>query len=1015
MLVLALVVLGMTALQRLAVDLLPHLIYPEVRVRILDSGVPAKVMEDRVTRQLEEQLAITEDAISVQSRTTEGRSSVDLTFPYGKDIDLALRDASTRLDRAKRFLPDTIDAPVIYKRDPAQIAILEFIISSNERSTVELRSWTDYTFSKWFLNLPGVAAAEVGGGLVREIQILPDQGRLEGLGLKLDDLIGTLEEGNLEAPGGRLYLPQRELPTRTSARFTSIEQITALPISLPDGSTIRLDEVAQVVDSHEDERLRVRLNDRPGLKLSIQKQPGANTLDVAEMVHTRLDWLRSQQLIPEDIVIEAVSDQSIYVSQAVNNTVIAASSGALLAMIVVYLFLGSLRRTLIIGSVIPIAVSATFILMDVGGLTLNIMTLGGLTVGIGMLVDNTIVMLENIYRHQREGERWDEAGRHAAGEINSAIVASTSTNLAAILPFLFISGLIGLLFRELIFTISAAIFASLLVALTLVPSLAVRVPLGQISPLRKHIDTLIRALQLRYGNTLERVIASTGRRVFMVALFCSALFISLQGILGENQTFLPRLDDGNVNIHITGDSGITMTEMDQQVATIEALLNEQPEVVSIFSTVGGFIFGRSQYESSNRGSLVVQLTPRSQRDSNTDSWVAKMRKLVAKQQLPGIKVRIRTRGVRGIRISSGDDDISMRLQGPDLDRLDELAYQIVDQLQGVEGISNLSHSSEELRQELAVTIDRDRAATLGLSAKEISDAIQLAITGRIVTDYLEGDRSYDIRVRLPRSEISGIESLQQLLLYTNNGEQQAIHLREVAQIALVPAAAQIMRDNQQRIVEVSASLSGSATLGEVLQHIDSRLSELQLPEGYVIYEAGASETLKRGQTTTTMLLGLALFLVFVVMAVQYESLRNPLIILLAIPFTLIGVATGINALELPLSMPVWLGVIMLVGIVVNNAIVLVETIELLRQQGSLLLEAIVEAARIRLRPILMTTLTTIVGLLPLALGLGEGAEMLRPLAVCIVFGLSFSALVTLFLLPAIYHILHSDNEAAYQR
>jgi len=762
-----------------------------------------------------------------------------------------------------------------------------------------------------------------------------------------------------------------------------------------------------VVDTHEDERLRVRLNGRPGLKLSIQKQPGANTLEVGDVVKQRLTWLREQQLIPDDITIEAVSDQSLYVRHAVHNTVAAALSGALLAMLVVYLFLGSLRRTLIIGSVIPIAVAATFMLMDIGGLTLNIMTLGGLAVGIGMLVDNTIVMLENIYRHQRSGEAWDEAGRHAAGEINSAIVASTSTNLAAILPFLFISGMIGLLFRELIFTISAAIFASLLVALTLVPSLAVRVPVGKINPLRRGADSVIARLQHGYGKLLGGLIASLPRRLLLLALFCGGLFYAVQTLLGEDQSFLPQLDDGYVSVSISGDSGITLETMDQQVVAIEQLLQAQSEVVSIFTTAGGFIFGRSQFEASNRSSIVVQLTPRSERMEST-AWIGKMQNLIAKQQLAGIKVYLRSRGVRGIRLGQGDDDISLRIQGPELEQLDAIAIEMTERLRELPSLSNLTYSSEELRQELSITIDRERAASLGLTARSVADAVQLAINGRIITDFVEGDRSYDIRLRLPRSEIGGVESLRRLLI--DGSGERAIQLSEVAKIDLTPAPAQILRDNQQRIVEVTASLEGSTPLTTALAEIDQRLSEMSLPEGYVVYEAGATETLKQGQATTTLLLSLALFLVFVVMAVQYESLRNPLIILLAIPFTLIGVATGLEELQIPLSMPVWLGVIMLVGIVVNNAIVLVEAIELQRNEGVPLQAAIIAAAKIRLRPIIMTTLTTVVGLLPLAIGIGDGAEMLRPLAICIVFGLSFSALVTLLLLPAIYCLFHRDSE-----
>ena len=475
MLALTVVVLGLFSLQRLSIDLLPHIIYPEVRVRIVDPGVPAEIMEDQVTRQLEEQLAITEGAIQVQSTTSEGTSSVDLSFPYGMDIDLALRDASTRLDRAKRFLPDTIDPPVIYKRDPSQIPVMELVLSSSELDSVELRTWADYTFSRWFLTLPGVAAIEVGGGLEREIQILPDQEILASIGLSLTELSDIITRNNNDTAGGRLMSPSREISTRTRGRFQTVEELRDLPLWRADSGSIenvlRLRDVAEVLDLHEDERLRVRLDGRPGVKVSVQKLPLSNTVSVVDEVQHRLEQIREQNLLPADITVATVDDQSVYVRHALNNASLAATSGAILAMLVIYLFLGNLVRTLIIGTAIPLGILVTFIIMDINGLTLNIMTLGGLALGMGLLIDSTIVMLENITRHQHDSGSRDDNAITAAAEVNSPIVASTATNLAAILPFLFIGGFTGLLFKELIITITSAMLAALVVALTLVPAL----------------------------------------------------------------------------------------------------------------------------------------------------------------------------------------------------------------------------------------------------------------------------------------------------------------------------------------------------------------------------------------------------------------------------------------------------------------------------------------------------------------------------------------------------------------
>ena len=1002
MITLAVMVLGAFAFARLQVNLLPDIIYPEVRVRVLDSGVATEAMEDRVTRQLEEQLAITEDAIAVQSRTGEGSSSVDLSFPYGKDIDIALRDASTRLDRARRFLPETVDPPIIYKFDPSQLPVQEYVISSPLRDAVELRQWVDYVFAKWFLNLPGVAAAEVGGGLLREIQVLPDQQRLAGLGLSVEDLIDAIEAANRDEPAGRLRMESREVSGRTAGRIQRVEELAELPLALADGETIPLAEVAQVLDTHEEERLRVRLNGLPGIKLSLQKQPTANTVAVAEAVAGRLDWLHQQKLIPEDIEVTKVSDQAVYVRNALRNAGLAAASGALLAMGVVYLFLGSLRRTLIIGSAIPVAALVTFAIMDMQGLTLNIMTLGGLAVGIGMLVDSTIVMLENIHRHQRDGEAGGDAGRNAAAEVNSAIVASTSTNLAAILPFLFVGGLVGLLFREMIITITAAIAASMVVALTLVPSLAARVPAGKPSLVRRAGDWLMGALQRGYGAVVGWITGGWFRRLTVIGLFTAGLVHTVPEFLGGKELFLPKMDDGRVYVSISADPGVTLAVMDEGARRLEALFLEQPEVETVFASVGGFIFGRTQRMVSNRSSFYVQLKPLDQRDIGGEAWVKRMMGTVKKARIAGLKVYMRLRGVRGIRTGRGEDDVSIRIAGPRIATLEQLATEVEGRLEGVAGVRNVENSSGEKRQELAIEVDRKRAATLGLDVGRVGNALRVALEGRIVGEFLAGDRAFDIRVRLPRGETDSPNDLAAVLLFPAATDRPAIHLGDVATVRMTVAPATILRDNQQRVVEVSASLKGDASIAEVSRGVEAALIDLELPAGYALYEVGEKKALQEGRDLTQWLLGLALFLVLVVMAVQYESLRAPLVILLGVPFAAIGVALGVPAAGLPLSMPVWLGVIMLAGIVVNNAIILVEYIELLRADGVALADAVRRAAALRLRPILMTTLTTVVGLLPLALGLGEGAEMLQPLAVTITSGLTFSLLVSLLLIPVLY-------------
>jgi len=1011
MLTLTVIIFGLFSFKQLGINLLPHIISPEVLVRIIDPGVPASIMEDRVTRQLEEQLAITEDAIAINSRTSEGRSAVDLSFPYGTDINNALRDASIRLDRAKRFLPANDEAPVIYKRDPAQIPVLEIIISSDRLSSVELRSWADYTFAKYFLNLPGIASAEVGGGLQREIQIIPDQEILANVGLSLQDFARQIKQQNTDSPGGRMFAKRQEITTRTEGRFRTLEELKQLPLQTSNidnsdiNSTIRVQDVAQVIDNHKDERLRIRLNKVPGIKLSIQKQPRANTVAVVNEVKHRIKNLQAQHAIPDDIQLAIVSDQSVFVRHAINNASLAAGSGALLAMIVIYLFLGSLSRTLIIGTAIPIGIMVTFIIMQALGLTLNIMTLGGLALGMGLLIDSTIVMLENITRHQAEGNTSDDDAIEAAIEVNSPIVASTSTNLGALLPFLFIGGMTGMLFEELIITITSAMLASLVVAITLVPALGAKVKYKRSKD--NFINKLVGFIKVKYLKNSEHFLTHP---ILTFVAFCLLFALAIYQIDQTKRIDFPRVDEGKISLSISGDPGMQLEEMDSAVDRIEDLLQQQAEVLTLFTTAGGFVFGRSEYEDSNRSSITIQLVPSNQRDGSSDQWASKIRKKIQALNLTGFKVYLRVAGVRGLHITRGSDDISIHIRGNDLNTLRKLGDAAIKLLEPLPGLRNLTHSYEEVKEELNIRIDRERAAEFGIDASVIGEALKIALDGQVISNYIEDGKDFDIRIRLPHANSYNPNVLENLMVDYKNGN--AIRLGDIAHVSREATASRIVRSQQQRIVEISASYDVDADQKKVLAAVLQKLHDLPMPQGYVLYDNDTNKTLEEGQKTGLIVLLLAVFLVFVVMAVQYESLLNPLIIMLSIPFSATGVAVGLllNP-DMSISMPVWLGLIMLTGIVVNNAIVLVEQIEIEREKTSELIEAIKNAAALRLRPILMTTLTTVFGMMPLAIGLGEGSEMLQPLAFVIVWGLSFSLFVSLILVPGLYALFHRRKSA----
>ncbi|MGH1487224.1 MAG: efflux RND transporter permease subunit [Cellvibrionaceae bacterium] len=1007
---LAVIVLGSFSLVRLSIDLLPSIVYPEIRVRVVDSGVPAAIMEDSVTRQLEEQLAITENVTSVRSFSSRGASQVDLAFDYSNNIDSALRDASTRLDRAKRFLPDSIDPPVIFKLDPSQIPVMEMVVSSSLKNGVELRSWSDDVFSKWFLNLPGVSSVEVGGGLLREVQVVLNQDKLAALGLSYNDVSKTIKNANKDSAIGRIDMPNSQITARISGRFYSIDELKRLPVLTSENepqasNTVYLGDIADIVDSHEEEKLKVRVDGINGIRLSIQKQPTANTTNVVSVVKERLTWLKQQNIIPEDTEVTVISDQAVYIKTALNNASLAAISGAFLAMSVVYLFLGNMRHTLIIGSAIPIAIFFTCVLMGAGGLTLNIMTLGGLALGIGMLVDNTIVMLENIARHQTEQPSASkESASVAASEVTSAIVASTSTNLSAVFPFLFIGGLIGVLFNELIFTISAAIFASMVVALTIVPAYAASRSQVQKNVISKPMEYILSVLQSGYAVVLSKLFTV---RWLILLIFLGALGSTYPIFTSGKQIFLPKLDTGRIRVRVSADAGTSLDMMDKQVQLIEDIISQQPETQTVSTIVGGSIFGRTQRQTPTRSTIVVQLQPLSEHKVSSDEWIDRVEKIIKSEQIAGFRIRLSSRGIRGIRTGGGDDDIRLILQGDNLQQLKSLADDIRSKVRGLDGLRGVYHTLQNEQFEMSVSLNRERASELGINVADIAETTRVALQGKVVSDFIQDGRSYDIRLRFPVYTVSKLEDLQSLVLTPESDSRPAVYLGDIADIKLIYTPLTIRRENQMRVVEIGATLTGELTLGEVLSSLESVRNDISLPEGYTLSDGGADQALKKQNRTTFMLLGLALFLVFVVMAIQYESLLNPAIIMLTIPFVATGVALGVEVFHLPLSMPMWLGMIMLVGIVVNNAILLVEYIELEREKQQGFGDAIIQAATIRLRPILMTTMSTVVGMLPLAVGFGDGSEMLQPLAVTVVFGLTYSLCISLLLLPVIYYIFHS--------
>jgi hydrophobe/amphiphile efflux-1 (HAE1) family protein len=1008
-------VLGFFYLAGLPVDLLPSIVYPNVRVNVTYAGVDPEVLEEVVAKPLERGLAATENLERMETEIQEGRVGVNLTFRYGTDIDFALQDVTRNLERVRARLPDDADPPTAFKSDPSQIPIYEVAFSSEERDLLSLREWVEDRLAPQILTVNGVASVDVAGGLVREVQVVLDQERLRSYGLTASQVIAALRAANVDVAAGRVTSSTREVVGKTTGKFRNVAEMRAMLINLPDGGRIPLGEVASVADTHQDQRIWARLNGVPAVRMSVRKQPGANTVAVAEGVDQRIRDLVDTRFVPEDIRNSTTQNQAVFIRGSVAAVRDAAVLGAILSMLVVLLFLRSLRKTFVIGIAIPVAILATFMLMGMGKLTLNIFSLGGLALGVGMLVDNSIVMLENIFRRMKESRLDPEEGAHeGAAEVQSAVVAATTTHIMAVVPFLLITGLVALIFKELILTISFSIFASLVVAMTLVPMLSAQfAKVGFTSgvanwrPLVAFNNGVERA-QRGY----KRFAARTLRWRIPVLVASAGVLLAVWPLVGTlGSEFLPQVDDGGVSINVTLPPGSSAQQSNRIVQELEGMVKEMPHVRTVFATAGGQFFGSATAANAGRGSLDVRLVPAHDRELTANEWVAAMQEKINRRGFAGARIFVRPPSIRGLRTNQSGSDVAVTIQGEDLAELKAIGEEVIERTRDLPGLQAMQASTDDASPQISVRVDPERAAYLGLDVSEVGQTLRTALDGTIATRYTEGNREYDVRVMFPRSRFQSPEDLESVALFPGRGGAAPIYLRDVATVTSGLGPSAIQRENQNRILRVTGDvLDDVATTGEVTAQVQARLADLRLPEGYGILYGGEAEAIAENNRQLMIVGLLAVFLVFVVMAVQYDSLLNPLVILVAIPLSLVGVVLALWATGTPMGATVLLGVIMLAGIVVNNSILLVEFVEELRAGGMSREQAVVEAGAVRMRPIVMTTMTTLLGMLPLALGIGEGTEMLQPLAVAVVGGLTLSTVLTLLVVPSAYLVFHSAGD-----
>ncbi|MEA5620185.1 efflux RND transporter permease subunit [Cronbergia sp. UHCC 0137] len=1024
MLTLAVIVLGVFFIIRLPVDLLPSITYPRIGVRIEAPGVSPEVAVDEITKRLEAAFSATEGVVQIFSQTREGQVSLDLYFEPGGNIDQALNDATASFNRARNRLPDTIEEPRLFKFDPSQLPVYEFALTSPTLQGIDLRVFAEEELARELGVVPGVAGVNVSGGVKEEIRVNIDLERLQALGIGLTDVLNELQDRNQDISGGRILGQNSEALTRTMGRFQNADEISNLTLetSAPNSdikNRVYLRDFAEVIDGSEKKRVYVLLNGAEAVKVSIQKQPDANTINVVDAVKKRIEELKKAGVLPQEAILTPTLDESKFIRNSIANVTTSGLIGSALAAIAVLLFLGSLRQTFIIVVSIPLATLAAIILMGMFGLSINIFSLGGLALGVGIVVDNSIVMLENITQGVNRSKlknRQSKISRSAviqqaeisSREVESALIASTSTNLVAVLPFLLIGGFISLLFNELILTISFSVAASILIAVTVVPMLTSRL-LGL--PISSSLDKFWPLKQFN-----QRFLAATnGYSSFLAGilhwrLLTIAIAIILLG--GGSwwmtpqipQEILPRISTGQVSFFAQFPPGTPLETNQKVMGVVDKIIRQQPETEYVFSSIGGFLFGSNTTSNPLRSSSTITLKP----NSKLDQYIERVTKEFGKLNLVDIRLRLAPGQVRGLFLNNSplrNADVDLIMQGNDPDTLEKTGRQVLAALEEKAKLVRFRPDADSRQPEIQIIPDWERVAKVGLNTREIGQTIQTAIEGSIPTQLQRGNRLIDVRVQLNEATIQTISQLERLPLFVDNNYQ--IRLSDIATIKEGQAPGEIQRINQRQVFLAAGNLVEGASLSEALAQVNEVLDSIELPQGISILPSAIAESNQKLQNSLQLLGGLAIFLVFVVMAVQYNSLVDPLVILFTIPLALAGGIFGLYITQTPIGATVIVGAVLLVGIVVNNAIIMVELANQIREQEHIdRRTAILKAAPQRLRPILMTTITTVLGMLPLALGIGEGSELLQPLGIVVFSGLSLATLLTLFIIPCFYTLLH---------
>ena len=1003
-LVIALVSMGIYGLSTLDVDYLPDIAYPMIKIHIWWRGATPEEIETNIAEPIERVMATVDNLDYIESSSIEGMYTLLVNCRYGTDVDEAFQDVVSAMARAERELPEDMDPPLIIKADPSFLPVTQVIVRSDLRSLVWLRDWADNWLIEKIVTVPGTAGAEIVGGLEREIRIHLDPGRMSAYDLSPADVIRAVSEENREIFAGRVTAGDREIIARTMGEFTSLEEISGIVVATgEEGGKVYLRDVAEVEDSHEEMRINTRFNGETCVKLNVLKQAEANTVEVALAVRQKMRELSEDA--PEDIEFGFVEDQGEYITGAISSVEWTALLAAALVIVVVFIFLGRLRYVMVMMAALLVTLLANFFLMRLLGFSLNLFSLGGMVVALGVILDNSIVVLENIIRLGDAGE--EEPALHGTSQVGTAIVTATMTFFVIFVPFIFIPGLTSLLFRELVMVVAGIVVISLLVAVTLTPSLAGRVLAGSKDRPFSGIGLFFHALIDRLIEAYTRILGRVLKRSKAIILLAFAVFaVSLMLMARTGSEFLPKLDDGRIRVKVMMPSGTAVGRVDGILGRLEKELEDIPEIESIFTLAGGRVWGLATFEIAHEGELNLQLVPKADRDLDTQEFIRRITPVVRKIPVPGGKINVMQRRVEGIR-KTGEQEVEVKVKGTDILSIFDFARALAARLEAEPGVRNVNISMDMTRPEYRIVIDREKAASMGLSVGGIASRIRTLVHGTVATRYREGLEYYDIRVMIPERRIGSKPDIEDLVVLDDGAAM--VRLGDVAEVQRSVGPVEIVREDQVKQVIVRMDPSGIST-GEVVERVEAVAGELDPPPGIEWEFGGQALLMAENRRTMGLIILFASLFAYIILAVQFESFSLPFLIMINIPLALTGAFLALFITGTPVGVTVLVGLIVMMAGIISQGVVLVTLTEEYLGRGGTPLDAVALAAPIRLRPILMTQLTTVIGLVPLALNLGEGGDMLGPMAIAVIGGLLYSLLLTLFFLPAAYNLVRRNPE-----